>query len=957
MPEQTTDPQIIGIVTGIQGAAFAESSSGARTLASGSPVYKGEELVTAEGGNVEVRFIDDTLLSQGADSRVALDDFFYEESNGMGDFLVDITQGTFRLVTGKIAEQNPDRFKVGTPLATIGIRGTIILSEVGPDGEKHGVEEIHAGKAMLLQSKATGQMRQLFSGQMVDVSGSGMLGQVRQLSTRELQEFRDIAPQNIRQEQDIREQQDDDQQNEDQTEEQAGVEEQAGEEGQQGELADDVKPGGGGPGEDIGEGDGVLHANKGVFETEEKGLADQKRFEPDKVGDKPEPGDKPEAEEEASKQEGQEDEENTDTSEEAENNDAGETEASEELKSKTEPILDETVETENTDDSSSSDDSTTSDPHNISGSGFIEGTEEADTITGSSSSDVIKGLGGNDTIYALGGNDDLNGGLGDDFLDGGAGVDFINYVDATASVTVCLTDGTTSGADGNDSLSSIEGVFGSASDDFIYGNNAANTLYGKDGSDSLSGYEGSDTLVGGIGNDVLDGGTGIASEIDFVSYAEATDSVSVSLTSGSSSGADGQDTISNFEGIIGSAYDDILDGDSGANTLFGNGGDDTLIGREGDDQLDGGAGIDFVSYYGSGASVSVSLLDGTSTGGFGADSLFNFEGIIGSTTDDTLAGDNSNNTLCGNAGNDNLYGNGGTDTVSYADASGSVSVDLSSNTATGADGNDTLSSIENVIGSANADTITGDSGNNIFYDTDSANDVYNGGDGIDTVDYSGQSGGISALFDQNRIEVQGVMWPDGDIISSIEIVIGTNFDDGFQIGDSDATMHAGEGTDHMHCASLSTGVSINNSTGVATSGSYTFGFSSIEDFFASGYVDTFIGNTSGSETIDCGAESDTIILYDNAATTIKYGSLYADADSISNFNSGEDTFLFTDMMAFDNTAGFKADGTVSGSTSAYFVYESNQLFYDADGDGAGAQQLIADISGDAVQQSDITFSW
>ncbi len=61
MPEQTTDPQIIGIVTGIQGEAFAESGAEVRTLASGAPVYKGEELVTAAGGNVESGY-DDTLL-------------------------------------------------------------------------------------------------------------------------------------------------------------------------------------------------------------------------------------------------------------------------------------------------------------------------------------------------------------------------------------------------------------------------------------------------------------------------------------------------------------------------------------------------------------------------------------------------------------------------------------------------------------------------------------------------------------------------------------------------------------------------------------------------------------------------------------------------------------------------------------------------------------------------------
>ncbi|WP_163292985.1 FecR domain-containing protein [Desulfovibrio sp. JC022] len=887
MPDQTTGPQKIGIVTGLTGEAFAESASGARPLAPGSPIYEGEELVTAADGNVEIRLLDDTLLSQGANSRIALDDYIYDDSSGVGDFLANITQGTFRMVTGKIAEQNPDRFKVGTPLATIGIRGTIILSEVGPDGEKHGVEEIHAGKAMLLQSKVTGAMRQLFSGQIVDVSGSGLLSSVRPLSARELQNFRKVAPANIRQEQDIREPQDDKQQDDQ-------INEQIDE--QQEELSGDVSPGGGTPSEDPGVDGGVLHANKGVFEHEEKGLADQKRFEPEKIGEKPEPNDKPDTGEDK-KPEKQNGEREGELLEKADSTKGETGEGPKEAKPTVEPVLDETGEPESTTDSDSPSEPE-SDPHNITGSGLIEGTLEADTITGSSSSDTIRGFAGNDT------------------------------------------------------------------------------LYGKDGNDTLQGAEGSDTLLGGVGNDDLDGGTGLSTEVDFVSYAEATGSVTASLQSGSSSGADGSDTLSNFEGIIGSVHDDTLDGDSANNTLRGNSGKDTLTGGEGDDHLDGGAGIDFVSYAGAGASVSVDLLNGTTSGAHGQDTIENIEGITGSTHDDTLDGDNADNTIYGNdgvdtihggggadtlvggAGNDSLYGDGGIDTVSYAGASGGVTVDLSLNTATGADGNDTLSSIENVIGSSHADNITGDSGGNIFVDTDSADDAYNGGLGTDTVDYSGRGSAVQALFDQNKVSY-GMM--QFDTITSIEIVIGTQYDDSFQIGDSNATMHAGEGTDHMHCASLSASVSINNSNGTATSGSYTYAFSGIETFFGTGIPaggDVFIGNTSGSETVDLGEGSDTFTLYNNAATTIEYGSLYTNADTINNFNSGEDKFLFTDMMTFDNTAGFKADGTVSGSTSAYFIYESNKLYYDADGDGSGdSPVLIADVNGDAVQQSDITFSW
>ena len=62
-------------------------------------------------------------------------------------------------------------------------------------------------------------------------------------------------------------------------------------------------------------------------------------------------------------------------------------------------------------------------------------------------------------------------------------------------------------------------------------------------------------------------------------------------------------------------------------------------------------------------------------------------------------------------GNDNLNGGSGIDTIDYTDAAGIINVNLGSNTATG-EGTDTLSSIENVIGSNNADTVTGSSANN-----------------------------------------------------------------------------------------------------------------------------------------------------------------------------------------------------------------------------------------------------
>ena len=108
---------------------------------------------------------------------------------------------------------------------------------------------------------------------------------------------------------------------------------------------------------------------------------------------------------------------------------------------------------------------------------------------------------------------------------------------------------------------------------------------------------------------------------------------------------------------------------------------------------------------------------------------------------DILSAGAGNNTLHGGAGNDLLYsgpgndlldGGTGTDTASYAHATAAVTVNLgllaAQNTA-GA-GTDTLSSIENLVGSNFNDTLTGDGGNNRI-DGGLGHDVLNGGGGDD----------------------------------------------------------------------------------------------------------------------------------------------------------------------------------------------------------------------------------
>jgi len=152
-------------------------------------------------------------------------------------------------------------------------------------------------------------------------------------------------------------------------------------------------------------------------------------------------------------------------------------------------------------------------------------------------------------------------------------------------------------------------------------------------------------------------------------------------------------------------------------------------------------GVDTVDYSASIGTVLVSLEAGhAAKDGMGAiDRLLNIDNVIGSNQADEIVGDSAANVLQGGAGNDVLIGRGGDDTLdggTGSDTAGftegaAVTVSLTAGTATG-QGSDTLISVENVVGSANNDTITGNTGANVLIAGLGA-DTVNGGAGNDII--------------------------------------------------------------------------------------------------------------------------------------------------------------------------------------------------------------------------------
>lgn len=276
------------------------------------------------------------------------------------------------------------------------------------------------------------------------------------------------------------------------------------------------------------------------------------------------------------------------------------------------------------------------------GWGTTDRVRNIERVIGSAFDDVMKG--GRAAYVDSWGNraefSSFRGNAGNDTINGGAGLDEVLHDADPAGVVVDLALGRATDGWGNtDTLSGIERARGSAYRDTLLGNGGANYLRGQ------------------AGSDILDGRGGI----DEVLYTSDVDGVVVNLGTGTARDSwGGTDRLRNIENVRGSAFDDTLIGNGGANRLTGGNGDDTLV---------GGAGLDMAVYasdafVGGTAGVLVNLGAGRARDGFGAsDRLESVEQATGTRFNDTLTGSGGANLLVGLEGDDVLSGGRGRDTL------------------------------------------------------------------------------------------------------------------------------------------------------------------------------------------------------------------------------------------------------------------------------------------------------
>jgi hypothetical protein len=164
-----TEPKV-GVAAAAKNQVHGVLGGGTRALSAGSDVFSNEVVRTGEDSLAQLLFLDATSLSVGARSEVKLDRFVYNPNRKAGNVVIEASRGAFRFVSGS---QAPTNYTIKTPLATIGVRGTIVDGYITLSGVQIMVWE---GEAFVT---AFGATYALGPGQAVFVSASGQVSQMQ----------------------------------------------------------------------------------------------------------------------------------------------------------------------------------------------------------------------------------------------------------------------------------------------------------------------------------------------------------------------------------------------------------------------------------------------------------------------------------------------------------------------------------------------------------------------------------------------------------------------------------------------------------------------------------------------------------------------------------------------------------------------------------------------------------
>lgn len=120
----------IGTVSLLEGEAFVKRGEETLRLNISDSISNNDFIETKTNSKVKITFIDNTIITIGKESSLKIEDYFFDSNNkNSAKTELSVSKGAFHAITGQIGKVNPDKFKLKTKNATIGIRGTEIYGD------------------------------------------------------------------------------------------------------------------------------------------------------------------------------------------------------------------------------------------------------------------------------------------------------------------------------------------------------------------------------------------------------------------------------------------------------------------------------------------------------------------------------------------------------------------------------------------------------------------------------------------------------------------------------------------------------------------------------------------------------------------------------------------------------------------------------------------------------------
>lgn len=112
-----------GMVVASRGEVIAMSNGGSRELKQGDFVYVNDEIMTSNRSFAVLQFTDGAKVTVRPDSTMIIEQYLYA-GNDDDEATLNLVSGGLRVITGAMAKTNPENYKVRTPVALMGVRGT-----------------------------------------------------------------------------------------------------------------------------------------------------------------------------------------------------------------------------------------------------------------------------------------------------------------------------------------------------------------------------------------------------------------------------------------------------------------------------------------------------------------------------------------------------------------------------------------------------------------------------------------------------------------------------------------------------------------------------------------------------------------------------------------------------------------------------------------------------------------